>query len=242
MTADSDRADVRSPNREGQGDACRWIGRDGESTAGPRAGVGRALPRPCGSKDDRIDFPRCRSYEGTRWRSRTTSRSRVMVTEADGSASTRSWTSGPLAHKRRWPPGPDRTSLRGRLGEFARRSWFLSYAGVIEVLRWWARKPPMWRTSAGGGSLSGRSSGRVDSSRCSRPSSMRERTAGGIPRHPHSPPTASGPPTGFSTRRRRIGRAVHRSCSWTGSMEGSGYEGRRPRRCDLRPGPAPRTR
>ena len=33
--------------------------------ARPEGRRGRA-PRPCGSKDDQIDFPRCRSYEGTR--------------------------------------------------------------------------------------------------------------------------------------------------------------------------------
>jgi hypothetical protein len=46
------------------------------------------------------------------------------------------------------PPGQGRASLRGTIGrgsgKFARRSRFLSDPRVVEVLRWWARRPPMW--------------------------------------------------------------------------------------------------
>ena len=68
----------------------------------------------------------------------------------------------------------------------------------------------------------------VGSVRCSGPRPTRERIGG---RHPSGSALADtdrvGPPTGFSTLEPH-GRAVHRSGSWIGSMEGSGYEGRPP--------------
>src|SRR4051812_24033500 len=48
----------------------------------------------------------------------------------------------PVMAVRTRPHVPVRADGRGS-GELTRRTRFLSYAGVVEVLVWWARKPPI---------------------------------------------------------------------------------------------------
>ena len=197
----------------------------GES-ARPQAGVRRALARPAARRmtgpaspvlrrfvDVEDGSSRCRTSDRE---ARTRSRTSVECGRMSCVRRREKWTSRFLARTaaiaaRTRPDVPAR-AVGGVRRSCAPGSDFElrgSDRGVTLV----AWKPPMWRTSPGGGSLSG-GLRPVGSVRWSRPRSMRERMAGGIPRPPHSPtPTASG-------HRRASHSRPHGSGPCSGSVDG----------------------